>query len=119
MNINLHKRTPVLLTTQVIVSAITLFVLYKFIYRTLGPANLGLWSLVLATTGVARFTDLGLSGSLERFVARYRALNDTSQAILVVETGIISVFTLLTVGEILAFPVLRITLARGSAEQRQ
>jgi len=100
-----------LLTTQVIVSAITLFALYKFIYSTLGPANLGLWSLVLATTSVARFTDLGLSGSLGRFVARYRALNDTNQAILVIETGIISVFALLGVVGLLAFPLLRIALA--------
>jgi O-antigen/teichoic acid export membrane protein len=76
------------------VSGITLFILYKFIYHTLGAANLGLWSLVLATTGVARFTDLGLSGSLGRFVARYRALNDIPRAVLAVETGVISVIVL-------------------------
>ncbi|HXB68860.1 MAG TPA: oligosaccharide flippase family protein [Candidatus Acidoferrales bacterium] len=106
------NKTSVLLTLQVVVSGITLFILYRFIYRTLGPVNLGLWSLVLATTGVARFTDLGLSGSLGRFVARYRALNDTPRAVLAVETGVISVIALVTGLGVLAFPILRIALAK-------
>ena len=86
MNRTAFTKTSVLLAGQVLVSGITLFGLYKFIYRTLGPANLGLWSLVLATTGLARFTDLGLSGSLGRFVARHRALKDEAKAVLVIET---------------------------------
>jgi O-antigen/teichoic acid export membrane protein len=110
MDRNALTKTSLLLTAQVVVSAITLFGLYKFIFRTLGPANLGLYSLVLATTGVARFTDLGLSGSLGRFVARYRALNNQEQAGLVIETGVISVVTILAVVCLLAFPLLLIVL---------
>src|ERR1035438_7256769 len=112
MNRHTLTKTSILLTLQVVVSGITLFILYRFIYRTLGPASLGLWSLVLATTGIARFTDLGLSGSLGRFVARYRALNDTRQAILVVDTGVISIIALVTGVGVLAFPILRIALVR-------
>lgn len=93
-------------------SGITLFILYRYIYHTLGPASLGLWSLVLATTGVARFTDLGLSGSLGRFVARHRALNDLPKAILVVETGVISIATLFAGVGVFAFPFLRIAFVR-------
>ena len=61
-------RTLVLLTTQVVVSGVPLFRLYKFIYRTFGPGNLGFWSRMLATMGITKFRDLDLSGSLGRFV---------------------------------------------------
>ena len=105
-------KTSILLISQVAVSAITLFILYRIIYRTLGPANLGIWSLVLATSGVARFTDLGLAGSLGRFVARYRALNDTARAIAVVETGVISVVAMISSVGLLAFPLLQMALVR-------
>src|ERR1017187_500234 len=96
MNRSALTKTSVLLTAQVVVSGIALFVLYKFIYRTLGLGTLGLWSLVLATTGITRSADLGLAGSLGRFVARYRALNNQAQAVLVIETGLLSVITLLS-----------------------
>jgi|GEM_PF-4686229 len=37
---------------QVIITALTYFFLYKYLYKYLGADQLGLWSLILATTSI-------------------------------------------------------------------
>ncbi len=75
---------------QVIASAVLLFFLYRYINITLGPDALGVWSVVLATASASRLTDLGLSASVARFVAKYLARKEPSIAARVVETALIS-----------------------------
>lgn len=50
-------------------TSLVLFVLYKLILASLGLSALGIWSLVLATTSLARIADLGAAGGLGRYIA--------------------------------------------------
>ncbi len=77
-------------TTQVVISGITLFVLYRYLLDTIGVDRLGIWSVVLATTSSARFAELGFSGSVVRFVAKYIALDDWKTAGDIIQTAAIS-----------------------------
>jgi len=53
---------------QIVVIGIVLFILYRFLLNTIGVEQLGIWSLVLATTSVTQIASFGLSGSVVKFV---------------------------------------------------
>ncbi len=55
--------------TVTIVSAVLLFELYRFLVRAIGIEQIGVWSLLIATAGGVRLADLGVSGSVVRFMA--------------------------------------------------
>ena len=76
---------------EVLVTAVTMFAIYKLVVAQLGVAALGVYSLVLATTSFARIGDLGMAAGLARFVARAQA-GEQSQipAIVYVETALIA-----------------------------
>lgn len=65
---------------QVVVSAVALFVTYWLMMRALTVAEIGLWSLILGTTMVARLSELGLGAGVLRFVAADLAMNDPRRA---------------------------------------
>ena len=76
---------------QTIVGALTVFVLYKFLYGHLGPDKLGLWTVVLASVSVGRLAELGLSTTVLRFVSMHLAAGDRARAADILETGIVSI----------------------------
>src|SRR5271163_4298955 len=82
---------------QVIGTAAALFVLYRFLIRTIGVDGLGVWSLVLATTSVVTLANQGFSTSIVKFVAKYAALGQSDRISVLIETA------LLTVGGALGF----------------
>ena len=82
---------------QVLFSGGILFILYFFLLRRLGAAELGIWSIVLASSSAARLSELGLSGGVVRFVAKYMAREDAKKASAVVQTAVLSIAGLITV----------------------
>jgi O-antigen/teichoic acid export membrane protein len=54
---------------EVVSSALLLFFVYRLVVHQLGIAALGVWSIVLATTSVARIVDPGASTGLGRYMA--------------------------------------------------
>lgn len=80
---------------QVVWLGIILFILYQFLLRTIGVEQLGIWSVVLATTAVTRITDFGLSGSVVKFVAKYIARGEQDSVAGVVQTAALSVGALI------------------------
>ncbi len=74
---------------QVVITIFTYFFLYKYLYKYLGAAQLGLWSLILATTSVVSIGSLGVSGSAVKFVAAYTAKKDYKKVNQVVYTGVL------------------------------
>lgn len=95
---------------QTVISGVVLFLLYRYLLDHLGSAQLGLWSVILASTSVARLSDLGLTGSVVKFVSRYRALKNDEQASAVVQTAAISIALVMT-GLVLAiYPLLDVVL---------
>ena len=91
---------------QTIVSFVVLFVLYRYLIHQLGSEQLGLWSLVLASTSIARLSEMGLTGSVVNFVARYHALKDNEQAAEIVQTAAISIACVMGVLCLAVYPLL-------------
>lgn len=91
---------------QAVVGAVILFVLFRYINASLGIAQFGVWSVVLATASASRFANLGLGAGITRFVARYIALGDRIAAARIVETSVITLAILLGAAlPILYFPL--------------
>ena len=77
---------------QVIVLGGILFFLYRFLLRSIGVEKMGIWSLVLASTSLTRVANLGLSGSVVKFVAKYELARDDLQSVSrVIQTTFIAV----------------------------
>lgn len=92
---------------QTVVSALLLFVLYRAVLQSLGAEALGVWSVVLATTGAARIAELGLSGSAVKYVAAYAARGEASRAARAAETTVVSVAAGAALAAALAYLALR------------
>ncbi|WP_225207524.1 lipopolysaccharide biosynthesis protein [Novosphingobium huizhouense] len=65
---------------QVIVSAGSLFVTYRLLMDFLSVQEIGLWSLVVGTTAVARLSELGVGNGVLRFVAADVGCDDRPMA---------------------------------------
>ncbi|MEE9361255.1 MAG: oligosaccharide flippase family protein [Cellulophaga sp.] len=76
---------------QIAVIGGILFVLYRFLLKTIGVEQLGIWSLVLATTAITQIANLGLSGSVVKFVAKYVARGENENVSGVIQTAFLSV----------------------------
>lgn len=91
---------------QAIISGVVLFILYRYLITHLGVKQLGLWSVVLASTSVARLTDMGLTGSVVKYVARYSALKDDKQVAEVIHTAAISIAVVMAAFCIAIYPLM-------------
>jgi O-antigen/teichoic acid export membrane protein len=105
---------------QIVVVSGVLFILYKFLLNTIGVEQLGIWSLVLATTSATQIANFGLSGSVVKFVAKYVARGEDSNVSGVIQTAVISlgiaVGFLLLAGYPLIRWVLGLVVSEGSLE---
>ena len=103
---------------QVIGSAATLFFLYRFLLRRIGIEQLGIWSLVLASTSVVTLANQGFSTSIVKFVAKYAAQENVDDVSLLLQTALISIGLALAVISIGLYPgarwVLGLVLPRSS-----
>ena len=68
--------TPIAMFIQTILTSVILFLMYLFISRILGLSALGIWSVVMATTSASRLIDIGFSGGITKFVAKYLEKKD-------------------------------------------
>jgi O-antigen/teichoic acid export membrane protein len=91
LSVGTLRRNAIWNLAEVAGSSVVLFVLYKLILKHLGVSALGIWSLVLATTSLARVADLGAAGGLGRYVALAHARNEAGdEALSYVETALIA-----------------------------
>ena len=92
---------------QILTISVVLFFLYKFLLGTIGAEKFGIWSLVLAATAVTQIADLGLSGGVVKFVAKYIAREENENVIGVIQTAALTIGA--TVGLILTagYPVIK------------
>lgn len=90
---------------QVAISSIVLFAIYWYLAREIGVANIGIWSVVLATTSSSSIANLGIATSTVKFVAKYLALDNEEHAVGVVQTSIISVGVIIGLFLLIATPL--------------
>ena len=75
-----------------LVSAITMFVVYKLVIKFLGIELLGLWSILLVIVSLTGIGTSGFASSAIKFVAKYTAKIEYNKLISVIETTFITVF---------------------------
>jgi O-antigen/teichoic acid export membrane protein len=97
---------------QVVLSGIALFELYRFITRHLTIKELGVWSLVLASTAVGRLADMGLGGGVVKFVAQDLGRNDASSAVRTVVMSLVAMGGLIAAACLISYPVLTYALSK-------
>ena len=91
---------------QMGLSAVLLFLLYRYLAITLGIAKLGVWSVVLASVSTSRIADFGLSASITRFVAKYLALGVPRRAAEAIETAALTLSVVLAFVLPVVYPLL-------------
>ena len=127
------KRAEVPLSTKVIRNAVfgglryllvapIPFVMTPLILRKVGTGGYGTWAVFLAVNGLTSLADLGLVGTLSKFVAEYYAQHDIKAVARVLNSGL-AVFLVLAVmigaGLWVATPLMANWLFRGSVVTRQ
>lgn len=90
---------------QIVVISVVLFILYRFLLNTIGVEQLGIWSLVLATTSVSQIANFGLSGSVVKFVAKYIARGEDERVSAVIQTATLSIGVFVAVVLLVGYPV--------------
>jgi O-antigen/teichoic acid export membrane protein len=95
---------------QVVISAVALFFLYKLLLRNVGIAHVGIWSLVMSMGALAQVAQLGLSGSVVRYVAKYAARGETVTVARVVRTAALSTALLYCIVLAVGNPLIRLFL---------
>ena len=97
---------------QVIISGILLFILYKFLLKTLGSELFGLWALILGLTSVSQIADFGFSASLTKFVAKYDSLKDEVKISRLTQTAVVSTAVSSFVVLLAIYPLIKFLLLR-------
>ena len=90
---------------QVVVNGGVLFILYRFLLNTIGIEQIGVWSVVLATTSVANIANLGLSACVVKFVAKYLARDEEETVANVIQTSAVSIAILVGLVLLIAYPL--------------
>ena len=75
---------------QVIFTAFLYFFLYKYLLRSIGVEQLGIWSLILSFSSIANLANMGLTSGLVKFVAEYILEDDKSKLGKLIFTSILS-----------------------------
>lgn len=91
---------------QVIVMGGALFLLYRFLIQTIGVQQIGVWSVVLATTSTAQIANLGFTASVVKYVAKYLARDDQETVSDVIQTSVISIGLAIGLVLLLAYPLI-------------
>jgi O-antigen/teichoic acid export membrane protein len=95
---------------QVVILGGILFFLYRYLLMTIGVDRLGIWSIVLAATSTIRVGDLGFSGSVVKFVAKYLARGEPEQTNDVIQTAVLSIAVLIGLILLIAYPLVQMLL---------
>ena len=59
-----------------ITASLSQFVVYRYIFQSLGKEQMGLWSIVVASTSLGLISNFGLSNGLIRYVAQFNGKKD-------------------------------------------
>jgi len=95
---------------KIVVVGVVFFILYRFLLNTIGVEQLGIWSLVLATTSVTQIANFGLGGSVIKFVAKYVAREEDKKVSGVIQTAALSVCTFVGIVLLISYPIAKLVL---------
>ena len=96
---------------QAIMSAVIMFVMYRYLNENLGIAMIGIWSVVIASVSSSRLIDVGFSSGAVMFISKYIALDDYKEVREITDTVAIVIMVLLTIFLPVLFPILAYILS--------
>lgn len=96
---------------QVLVIGASMFFLYRYLLHTIGVEQLGIWSVVLATSSASSIARKGISGSAVKYVAQYLARGEEATVERVIQTTAISIGLFATIALLVTYPVAKWILA--------
>ena len=96
---------------QILVSGVTLFVLYKYLIYTLGIELIGVWSIVMAFSAFLRTGDFGFAGSIVKFISTSITKNETQKVLNIITTSFTSVAVILGALLLVFYPILNYLLS--------
>lgn len=76
---------------QAVTTGGVLFLFYRYLLKAIGPEQVGVWAVVLATASTSRISEMGFTGSAVKFTAKYVARGEPNQAAEVVQTTYITI----------------------------
>lgn len=121
MNRRIFLRNVSSAVGQTVVQTLAFFVLYRFLIGRLGIEQVGVWSVVLASASAARISELGLGGSVTKFVAACQAQGDRRGTSAILQTAAITLAGALGLVLPVLYPMLSFLLALvlpGAAAQQ-
>lgn len=88
---------------QVLFTALLYFFLYKYLLKSVGVEQLGVWSLILSFSSIANLANFGITSGLVKFVAEYLTEDDKSKIGKLILTSVILMGVLFTVVSVLVY----------------
>jgi O-antigen/teichoic acid export membrane protein len=85
------SRNAVMAVVQAVTTGGVLFLFYRYLLKAIGPEQVGVWAVVLATASTSRISEMGFTGSAVKFTAKYVARGEPNQAAEVVQTTYITI----------------------------
>ena len=95
---------------QVAVSGALYLILYRFLYRTVGLDQLGVWSLVMAWTSINNVASFGLGGGTTYFIPKHLARGERAYVTDLVQTAALTTAGAIGAGLVLFYPLVRLVL---------
>jgi len=95
---------------SIFVVGVVFFILYRYLINTIGVEQLGIWSLVLATTSVTQIANFGLGTSVIKFVAKYVAREEDKRVSGIIQTAALSVGAFVGVVLLIGYPIAKLVL---------
>lgn len=95
---------------QVVGVGLAYLLIYKYLLTTLGVKQLGVWSIILATSSLANLANFGITSGLVKFVADYNAKEQQDEIPKLIFTAFVSIFVFFSVLIIILFVIGRVLL---------
>lgn len=105
-------------TVQILIVTGSVFFLYRFLLETLGAEGLGIWSLVLASTSLTQAANMGISGAVVKFVAKYFTRDDQENINGIIQTALSSLAVAIGLALIIAYPLCTYILSKVMPSSR-
>ncbi len=110
MNRRIILLNTITASVQVVIVGLTYFFLYKLLISKIGMQKIGIWSLVLSTISVANISNMGLSSSIVKFVAKYHAREEYKTLVDLIKTAFTSIAIFLGAICIVSYPLMNYIL---------
>ncbi|MFH1662251.1 MAG: oligosaccharide flippase family protein [Candidatus Falkowbacteria bacterium] len=104
-------KNAIMSVIQIVTISIVFFVLYRFLLKVVGVEQIGIWSLVIATTSITQIANFGLSASIVKFVAKYIAKEEEQNALIIIQTAAVSIAFFVSIILLISYPILKWVLS--------